>query len=497
MATTITLDSLNKDTELKTAPKYEDSILANGNSIINNSLNSILSDQKTVNDSLAGTKTALETIAKNNEALKDKASFKSSQYDIMGVNKEKENLDKYSQELNNISANVTALSRESQAIPLQIQEQFKNTGATDAGVAPIQTGKLRENAIKALTQASLADIAIANIKNTQIRYQTAKEKADQAVDLKFEPIEQEIKSLKEQLELNKAYITDPAEKRLLASQERVLNERARLLENKKQEEKDKNDLKIEIAKNGGNPSVIDKAKTFSDAINLAKNQLVKKDNQIVQLDNGETILIDKLSGKILKSYGGAKTSSVGGFNITKDMVNSTYGGDLVSVISNVIKQSGAKKDDKLDSAVSVISGINKIAKANKEGVFEGIGILRLPNKFTNKEGRTTRADLSALDLRVQQWASGAQLSKDQTDLVRKMVPESNDTDSQVRDKLNSLTNYMLSQVRGNLATQGVDFIPPTTFDYWEQTEVDSDPLGILGADRLNLNTKSGFRFGGY
>lgn len=305
MATTITLDSLNKDTELKNAPSYEDSILTNGNAIISNSLNSVLSDQKIVDDSIKSNQSVLDTIAKNNEALKGKTAYKTSQYDTMGVNTEKANLDKYSQELNSISANLSGLNRESQAIPLQIQEQFKNTGATDTGVAPIQTGKLRENAIKALTQASLADIAIANIKNSEIRYNTAKEKADQAVDLKFEPIENEIKALKEQLELNKAYITDPAEKRLVASQEKILGERTRLLEKKKQEEKDMNDLRIEIAKNGGNPNVINKATNFAEAINLSVNALRTPNNEIVKMGDNLAYVVDKNTGKIINTLGGS------------------------------------------------------------------------------------------------------------------------------------------------------------------------------------------------
>lgn len=308
---TITLDNLNKDTQLKTVPKYEDSILSSGNSIIQNALASIQSTQDTVNEAMKTNNDSLTKISTLNKDLLGKADYTAEARKNAGVDTELANLDKYGQELNTINANITGLNREAQAIPLQIQEQFKNTGATDTGVAPIQAGELRKNAIKALTQASLADIAVANIKNTKIRYDTALEKANQAVDLKYEPIEKEIAQLKEQLQLNKEYILDPAEKKLIAEQTKVLNERERIMNEDKEKEKEMNNLKIEVAKAGGNPSSLDKATSISDAINMASSSLKTPNTEVVKMNENLAYVVDKNTGKVISTLGSSGTGTGG------------------------------------------------------------------------------------------------------------------------------------------------------------------------------------------
>lgn len=486
MATVITNDSLIKDKALNTVKQYEDDIMSTGNSIINSSLSSIKANEELVNSAIETNTGDINKINTLNKDLLGKAQFTADQRKLAGVDTEISNLDKYGQELNTINANIKGLSREAQAIPLQLQEEFKNTGATDVGVTPIQTGRLRENAIKALTQASLADIAVANIKNAEIRYNTALDKANLAVDLKYKPIETEITQLKEQLALNKEFILDPAEKRLMAKQEKILNERTRLLEEKKQEEKEMNDLKVEVAKMGGNPASLDKAKSFKEAINIASSTLRNSANEIVKLDNGNTVLINKFTGQQIKNLGGAKSTTGTGlpYRITKDVL-STNNNSLVSLVSNIVKQTDFKKNETFERALNVISGVERITGANPEGKFEGLAPIRLPNRYTTTEGRTNRADIAGLDLKVQQWASGASLTAQQTEKVLKMVPKVTDTDKQVKDKLNSLTNYMAGEVRGGFAGSGVD-VTFDNVDYFN-SNVNNDPLGVIGgADPLGI-----------
>lgn len=86
---------------------------------------------------------------------------------------------------NELSAQLKALSDEAQAIPLKIQDQFKGTGATAGGVAPIQSAQLRDNAIKALTLKSEYDLNAGNLT-------TATANAQRAVDLKYSDIENQI-----------------------------------------------------------------------------------------------------------------------------------------------------------------------------------------------------------------------------------------------------------------------------------------------------------------
>lgn len=231
----IVADKLNSPAPLQTITPTPDPLTANGvgQGIIDSAISGITTSQADVVKAQADTKAKLDRVAELQKQDALKGTDLASQYDLNGLNTEQTNLDKYNQQLNDINASVSGLSNEAKAIPMVVQEKNKNTGATDAGIAPQTAGMLRENAIKALTQSSLADITTANISNSTVRYNSALAKSQRAIDLKYAPIETEIANLKNQLELNKTYITDPAEKKLLEQQSIVLNERTRLIAEKK------------------------------------------------------------------------------------------------------------------------------------------------------------------------------------------------------------------------------------------------------------------------
>lgn len=270
MATAIPADGLTTPDPFGLPTPTQDT--TDYNSIISSAIGSIPGQQAIVDGNTAKTQSNINTLTGLQTQDDNRAADQAAANEAAGVNSEKSNLDKYNQDLNDINASVAGLANEAKAIPLKVQQNAANTGATDAGVAPIQTGMLRENAIKALTQSSLADIATANINNSTIRYNAAKDKANQAIDLKYDPIEKQIADIKDQLAINKEYITDPAEKKLAASQETALNERARLLAEQKQNEKDVNDVLLTAVTNEAPQSVIDAlkgAKTQSEAIKIA------------------------------------------------------------------------------------------------------------------------------------------------------------------------------------------------------------------------------------
>lgn len=309
MATTITLGDLIKDKKLETIKTTEDPILSTGQGIIDSAISGVTNAQSEVDKLNKEQADRLALLGEKSTELGGKAAYTAEQSKLFGLDTEKANYDKYSQELNDITANIKGLSREAQAIPIQVQEKFKNTGATDRGVAPIEAGRLRENAIKALTQASLADIVTANINNSVIRYNAAIDKVNQAVALKYEPIETEIANLKEQLQLNRDYLQTPAEKKLADYQLKILNERERKLTEQKAEEQAVNNIRIEIAKN--NPSKVsrlDGVTTINDALAKVGDALVTSQNDIVKLNDGSTILVDRKTGKIIKNFGGGDST---------------------------------------------------------------------------------------------------------------------------------------------------------------------------------------------
>lgn len=228
-------------------------------SIIKGALTGLPTVQAQVDQATKDNESLLSGLVSNSRELTGKESFSQDQQNLAGVQDRKKELDALNAQFTDLGAQITSLSRSNSGVPLAIQEKNRGTGATDAGVAPQSAGELRKNAIKALTLASQADVLGAQITNTESRLTRAKEQAQQAVDLKYKPIEAEITRLKDLLELNKNYILDPAEKKLAEKQTIALNERARVIAEKKVEEKTNNDLIINAQSQLAPPDVIERA----------------------------------------------------------------------------------------------------------------------------------------------------------------------------------------------------------------------------------------------
>lgn len=111
----------------------------------------------------------------NDTSLDGKTAYQQEQEAAQGI----PGLEKQQKEL---LAQLTGLSNEAKAIPLQIEQEFQGKGATAAGVAPHQAARLRENAIKAFSVNSL-------LASTQGAISTAQDFADRAVSAKYGPLE--------------------------------------------------------------------------------------------------------------------------------------------------------------------------------------------------------------------------------------------------------------------------------------------------------------------
>ena len=174
--------------------------------------------------------------------------------------------------------------------------------------------------------------------------------------------------------------------------------------------------------------------------------------------------------------------------LKKTPVNvATISNDPLSSLQSVIKSSGAKTDDKLKLTGSVIAATQDLAKLNQSGDFAGLGPIRAGNITISQKGQTNRTYLASLKGTVESWMTGASVAEDQRKRIEKdMIPKEGDIDKQVRQKLNALTNYMLSYAKGNLATQGIKF-DPIQVDLFT---IQQDPLNIglssENADPLGL-----------
>lgn len=119
----------------------------------------------------------------------------------------------------------------------------------------------------------------------------------------------------------------------------------------------------------------------------------------------------------------------------------------------------------IGAALQLARAAQDLAGANPDASFAGLYPFRgavdffLPEGLKREETVKNEAYINAINLQTQFWASGAALTDSQTELVMKMVPTINDTDAQVKTKLNTLVNYMMTQTAARLQTDGINFKP--------------------------------------
>ncbi len=211
----ITPSSLAPVTTLQTVPAKADT--TNYAGITGGVTQSVIDEYKNLSDTL----TQKETNQANEgtaiidamKKLTGKTADQQTANETAGVNAETETMRKLTAQLADLNGQASSLNREAQAIPLLTQENNRNTGATDRGVAPQDAGALRLNALKALSIGQQADVASAALTGSQLRLQSAKDKAQQMVDLKYKPLEDDLNIRKEQYELNKDALASIDKKR--------------------------------------------------------------------------------------------------------------------------------------------------------------------------------------------------------------------------------------------------------------------------------------------
>ena len=190
-------------------------------------------------------------------------------------------LPKQRQELQGVVNQLQALQKEAMAIPLQIQQESEGRGRTAGGVAPLQQGRLRENAIKSLSLSAAGQTMLGNI-------QLADANIASALEAEFEPERTRLATLKQLYDFNKDALERKDKKRADALNV-YLKERERLLG---LEQADKNEI-YNIGKIAGNfgadTATIQKiftAKTREEALALA-GQYMQDPRAKIELENAK------------------------------------------------------------------------------------------------------------------------------------------------------------------------------------------------------------------
>lgn len=312
--------------------------------------------------------------------ISGKAADTQAANEVAGVNKETENLNKYVSQLADLNSQASALNREAQAIPIQVQQNAQGQGQTDRGIAPIEAGQLRLNALKALSVGQQSDIAAAAATGSQIRLQAAKDKAQQIIDLKYKPLEDQLALKQKQYDLNKD-VLDFLDKRRSEALAISLKKEEKDLEDQKEKEKTIQDITLKASMFGAPPDVvsaISKSKSIVEAINAAGKYTSDPLDRILKLGQIE-------SNKVEMQYKKAQMAK-----IAQEIKESNaklnppaVPGSITDFTTKLLNTAASKSDlsqgerQNLSKALTVVDQLDSlqtmIAKENHKG---GVGPFR-------------------------------------------------------------------------------------------------------------------------
>ena len=366
--------------------------------------------------------------------------------DLMSTNQDIGNKGTYQLEqenklgINNMTKELADINKQFAQKKADYMSQYQTVGekvSDKAFVTGMQAELQNRSAIELGNLASVQQALQGNI-------QLARDTASRATELKYAPIEASLK--------NKLLFYDYNKDRLTSAQKRLADKQAQSYELQL-----KNIEQIKSDARSLQNNVLDLLKDGKIDVNSAQSIM-----------SGKTTLFDAFRGS--------------GQNVAMSTTNP------VESLTMIIKNGGAKTDDKLKLTGAVIAAAQDMASKNPTGDFSGLGPIRAGNLTVGSKGQSNRTYLSALRGTVESWMTGASVSEDQQKRIEKdLIPKESDTDRQVRQKINALTNYMMSYAKGNLATQGINFNPPEI----DLFTVQQDPLNLqidtVGLDPLGLN----------
>lgn len=249
------------------------------------------------------------------------------------------------------------LLQEQGAIPLALQEQVQGRGITAGGLAPIQAGELRKNAIKQYQVTSKGLFQQAIVANLRDDIAGATANIEKAISYKYAPIEQEIKYLTDVVLPDLRDTLNKEDKKREQDLQIKINEKNRLLENAKEDSKAGANLALTAMNNFPN----DKQAQLNAQLAMQEAQKEQPDlNKIFQLvgqyqkdpiATAQALAnLNKTRAEVAKLNEEARAN-----NITTAITNpnaTKYSGAL----SVVLGSSKLTKDQKNDLIMSVNSG---------------------------------------------------------------------------------------------------------------------------------------------
>lgn len=267
--------------------------------------------QPIIDSSVATYKTQSEQdrLAREQAQTNAKSDLSKSINDIMGLNEEIGNVSSTVDrtEENKSRAEVDRLVSEIEAEQKSLQDKLARLDKNPQGLFG---GALEDekNRIRRESESRQADLSISlNAQNRN--YTRAKEIADSEVQNKLEPLKIKLENLK--------FFYQEYKEQFNKEDERLYSEKIRSEDRaiKKEENLQQTiaDVKVELAKTGNSSLIralsgIDTSKpgAFDEVLRIAAPGLATSNNDIVKLENGNTVVVNKRTGQVISNLGGGK-----------------------------------------------------------------------------------------------------------------------------------------------------------------------------------------------
>ena len=392
-------------------------------------------------------------------------------------------------ELDSIIADrSTALERNR----LRDEEYINNIGVQPGVDSAIITGQqaiTRQNRDLA-RQSEAASIALQQTKrnimsNDLLR---AKEDINRVLDLTYGDSETKAQ--------NALLMIDRLDGKLSAEESKELAESKKIydlqlakIDEDKATKKSVANLAIEARKNGADGATVDailSSETEEDAIANAGQFLRDPDAGLArekfEYGKGQDSLDRDYQNTQLKidaaKNGLQFDSATGGLSYIQDSTDYT---DLLSIMGSADIPDGQK--NQIGAANDVVTALEDWALNNGDGKFVGLGVAGAVKEgikgifnAKNPDAIVNEQNLEALNLKIQQWASGASLTDEQTKQVERLAPSKSDSDKNIRVKMNGLIDYMNGVIKSRLEVNGIPYDPPPSDLFGEKFEEMSSRL---------------------
>ena len=369
-------------------------------------------------------------------------------------------------QLNELNNQIRSVQSEAFAATNKSQDRLAPTFAITGEQAQIE----RQRAVKVYGLAAAAEAIQGNIA-------LANDNVARALDAEFAGLEQEIETKKFLLTLNERNF-NKEEARRAEAQQIALDQQKDALAQQRESRASILQIMMQAAQNGADNLTLNRiqlAKSPEEAISYAGQALGAEFEARMQQQRFENNL--QLRSMALNEAKFTYQKIADQAATAGNMVTAQAAQDLTSVLGNGKIGQGTKTS--IANILGVMNATEDLAKSRPDGKFAGYypgaGIVNLitPNGFKRAETVQNEGYLDAINLKVQQWASGAALTVEQTKQVQRFTPAKNDSDRVVKAKLNNLTNFMQQQVKSALQSEGIMY-EPVKVDLWAPQQTLAD-----------------------